>query len=58
MAGYRMRFCASCREYTLRDACPHCGGKAAANAPAKYSPEDRYGAYRRRLKRMGPGKPA
>ena len=52
-----MRYCKACRDYTLQEACPRCGGKAAPNVPAKYSPEDPYGEYRRKLKRMQPPRP-
>jgi H/ACA ribonucleoprotein complex subunit 3 len=43
-----------CKEhgYTLKDACPACGKPTARAGPAKYSPQDAYGAYRRRLKLM------
>lgn len=44
--------CPSCHEFTLRDRCPRCGGAARNPLPPKYSPEDHYGEYRRRLKRM------
>lgn len=37
--------------YTLTDTCPACGGRAVNSAPAPFSPDDRYGEYRRRLKR-------
>ncbi len=46
-----LRKCSSCREYTLREQCPKCGGTTLMTMPAKYSPEDRYGEYRRRLKK-------
>ena len=45
-----LKRCTVCKEYTLQDTCPHCGQKALANRPAKYSPEDHHGEYRRRLK--------
>jgi H/ACA ribonucleoprotein complex subunit 3 len=51
-----MRFCKACRDYTLQEACPRCGGKAIPNVPAKYSPEDPYGEYRRRLKLLDAGR--
>ncbi len=41
--------CSSCGKYTLSEAC-ECGGKAVENKPPKYSPEDKYGAYRRKAK--------
>ncbi|HJQ93697.1 MAG TPA: RNA-protein complex protein Nop10 [Candidatus Thermoplasmatota archaeon] len=53
-----MRRCTQCQEYTLQDACPRCGGKAKPNRPAKFSPEDQYGEYRRKLKRLDQGEKA
>lgn len=38
--------------YTLAASCARCGKATAQPGPAKYSPEDRYGVYRRRLKLM------
>jgi len=52
MASVLLKRCTSCREYTLQEACPRCGAKAIPNRPAKFSPEDQYGEYRRRLKRL------
>jgi H/ACA ribonucleoprotein complex subunit 3 len=46
-----LRKCPACSTYTLHDACPKCGGKAIEPGPAKYSPEDHYGKYRRQLKK-------
>ncbi|WP_123537459.1 RNA-protein complex protein Nop10 [Halosimplex salinum] len=37
--------------YTLSEECPDCGAEAVNSAPAPFSPEDRYGEYRRALKR-------
>jgi H/ACA ribonucleoprotein complex subunit 3 len=52
MASVLLKRCTSCKEYTLKDACPRCGAKAKPNRPAKFSPEDNYGEYRRKLKRL------
>ncbi|MDZ7702762.1 MAG: RNA-protein complex protein Nop10 [Halobacteriales archaeon] len=41
--------------YTLGERCPECGATAVNSAPAPFDPEDRYGAYRRALKRGGRG---
>jgi H/ACA ribonucleoprotein complex subunit 3 len=41
-----MRKCPECGEYTLKDVCG-CGSPAVTPLPAKYSPDDRYGEYRR-----------
>jgi len=42
--------CAQCGRYTLNNKCV-CGGKALDPRPAKYSVEDKYGAYRRIAKK-------
>ncbi len=41
--------CIACGSYTLKETCA-CGSKAAAPKPAKFSPEDHYGNYRRQAK--------
>ena len=60
MASVLLKRCTGCREYTLQETCPRCGAKAKPNRPAKFSPEDNFGEYRRRLKKLdaakGPGK--
>ncbi len=38
--------------YTLQAACPQCSKTAIRPGPARYSPEDPYGEYRRRLKAL------
>ncbi|MDR0767413.1 MAG: RNA-protein complex protein Nop10 [Methanosarcinales archaeon] len=45
--GKRIKKCQSCGRYTLSDSCPDCGGVCVSPKPASYSPEDRYGKYRR-----------
>ncbi|MFH0961298.1 MAG: RNA-protein complex protein Nop10 [archaeon] len=45
-----IRRCGSCQAYTLRAACPKCGAPASSPHPAKFSPEDTYGKYRRMMK--------
>lgn len=50
MSRVLLKRCASCSDYTLQDVCVHCGGPAVPNRPAKFSPEDHYGLYRRKLK--------
>jgi len=45
-----LRKCGSCKSYSLRETCPKCGGATFMSMPARYSPEDRYGKYRRKLK--------
>jgi len=50
MSKVLLKRCTQCKEYTLQEACPHCGGAARPNRPARFSPEDHHGEYRRRLK--------
>lgn len=52
----RILKCMECGTYTLKTECPRCGGHSAFAAPAKYSPHDPYGKYRRMMKdRMSDG---
>ncbi len=46
--------CHNCSNYTLEKICRVCGSKTITPKPAKYSPEDKYGYYRR-LVRMENG---
>ncbi|NMB86361.1 MAG: Ribosome biogenesis protein Nop10 [Methanosaeta sp. PtaB.Bin018] len=41
--------CTACYRYTLKDACPVCGASTIPTKPAKFSPDDPYGRYRRAL---------
>lgn len=51
MSKMALRRCPGCGEYTLEDHCTRCGRSTERAGPARYSPEDRYGRYRRALKR-------
>jgi H/ACA ribonucleoprotein complex subunit 3 len=42
-----IRRCPDDFTYTLQSSCPLCGGPTGTPHPASYSPEDRYGRYRR-----------
>ncbi len=42
--------CNDCGKYTLNSKCA-CGGKSVDPRPAKYSIDDKYGAYRRIAKK-------
>lgn len=44
--------CKNCNIYTIRNICMNCGGQTVDAIPPRYSPEDRYGKYRRRLKKV------
>lgn len=46
--GY-LRKCEKCNRYTLRNICPICEGRVKSPHPARFSLEDRFGKYRRRL---------
>ncbi|QQG40236.1 MAG: RNA-protein complex protein Nop10 [Candidatus Aenigmatarchaeota archaeon] len=45
-----MKKCFSCGRYTFKPACPACGTKTRDPKPVRFSPEDRYGKYRRMAK--------
>lgn len=51
-----LRRCPECARYTLQDACPDCETQTRDPAPARFSPEDKHGEYRRRLKRLDEGR--
>ncbi len=46
----RIRRCGTDGTYTLSLTCPVCGGPTRTAHPARFSPEDRYGEYRRRAR--------
>jgi len=47
----RMRKCPKCGTYTLKENCPVCGEKTVTPIPPRFSPEDPYGKYRRKLRK-------
>ena len=49
MSG-RIRHCTADNTYTLSLTCPVCGRPTAVAHPARFSPEDKYGTYRRLAK--------
>lgn len=44
--------CPACGRYTLKAACPVCCTPTTITKPAKFSPEDPYGKYRRALSQV------
>lgn len=42
--------CPSCGKYTMREICNICNVPTAEAKPPKFSPEDKYGKYRRMAK--------
>ena len=47
----KIRFCGECKEYTMNSSCPKCSNETILAGPQRFSPEDRYGEYRRMGKR-------
>ncbi len=46
--------CPNCLEYTLKDTCSKCMAKTVTPKPARFSPEDKFGHYRRLSKKISP----
>ncbi len=46
-----MRKCGKCGRYTLKGVCPVCGSKTFMPIPPRFSIEDPYGKYRRKLRK-------
>lgn len=44
--------CPNCGRYTMKAVCDNCGEKTVTPVPPKYSPDDKFGEYRRRAKRQ------
>lgn len=43
--------CPKCFEYSIEEECKSCGLKTESIRPPKFSPEDKYGVYRRKALR-------
>jgi H/ACA ribonucleoprotein complex subunit 3 len=48
-------YCKKCNEYTLEKICKKCKQKTISKNPPRFSPQDRYGKYRRELKKLEKG---
>ncbi len=44
--------CPECKRYSMADTCPECDARTNTPHPSRFSPEDRYGKYRRELKAL------
>ena len=44
-------YCNNCGTYTLDEVCSKCKNKTVTKNPPRYSPQDHYGKYRRKLKK-------
>ncbi len=47
----KIKKCPSCSSYTLRSHCKDCDVETINPKPPKFSPEDKYGEYRRKQKK-------
>jgi H/ACA ribonucleoprotein complex subunit 3 len=47
-----MAKCRECAAYSLHRTCPKCGSATISPHPPRFSPEDKYGHYRRKLKML------
>lgn len=48
-------YCNNCKIYTLNEICKECNKKTISKNPPRFSPQDRYGKYRRKLKKLNKG---
>jgi H/ACA ribonucleoprotein complex subunit 3 len=46
----RIKYCPTCRQYTITSECKTCKGNTSPVGPARYSPKDPYGKYRRMMR--------
>lgn len=46
----KIKKCMKCARYTLQEICPECGNRTVSAHPPKFSPEDKYGKWRRKIK--------
>ncbi|TQD25122.1 RNA-protein complex protein Nop10 [Methanolobus sediminis] len=51
--GQKIFKCRNCGRYTLEAVCPKCGSDTFRPQPARFSPLDPYGKYRRIARREG-----
>jgi len=47
-----IRKCPNCKRYTFKEVCPYCNTKTKRVIPPKFSPEDKWGDYRRMMKKV------
>jgi len=50
-----LRYCKKCKEYALGDICIKCKEKTISKNPPRFSTQDHYGIYRRKLKKLDKG---
>ena len=49
---HHIYICEKCNKYTMQEVCTSCKKKTILAKPPKYSPEDKYGVYRRKMKKI------
>lgn len=47
----KMRKCPSCKIYTLKENCHRCNRPTVGTRPPSFSPQDKYGKYRREMRK-------
>ncbi len=52
MSGSEILYCKKCDVFTMKKICGTCQQKTGTTKPAKYSPEDPHGKYRRIFKKQ------
>jgi H/ACA ribonucleoprotein complex subunit 3 len=45
-------YCKNCKDYTLDSICKKCNENTISKYPPRFSPQDRFGEYRRKLKKI------
>ena len=45
----QLKKCMKCDRYTLQESCSDCGERTILPLPPRFSPQDKYGKYRRKL---------
>ena len=53
----KLKWCKVCGRYTLQPVCGRCGGPTHTPHPPRFSPQDKFGKYRRMLKLARPANP-
>jgi H/ACA ribonucleoprotein complex subunit 3 len=46
----RIHKCSNCGAYTIKESCVKCNAPTKVVGPARFSPQDTYGRYRRMMK--------
>jgi len=53
----KLKKCPTCSLYTLQKTCPRCGAATSSPHPPRFSPTDKFGEYRRMMKRRALAQP-